>query len=223
MKDKRLNLRGWLTPLIDRVTTWFTSPSKMFFEPRTKSLERKSLKATAKRAKQVDTYVVAGLFVEVASYFAVVFLRTRCLLCTAVCGALTAVVIVKILEIPSTALRVALFDRVHLDRGVEHGVASRARMVVLGFVNYVELIACFAVIYAWAPEALGLSEPDWFAPFYLSAVSQLTIGYGELHPEGWLRPIACIQGLLALMLILLLIGRFITMLEQDVNLEDTTP
>jgi hypothetical protein len=47
---------------------------------------------------------------------------------------------------------------------------------------------------------------------HLSVVTQLTIGFGDLAPTGWLRPIVWLQGGSGLALIALFITRYLSML-----------
>src|SRR5207248_3677051 len=89
----------------------------------------------------------------------------------------------RILDIAATAVRLSLFDRRHRSANASLAVASHERVVVLGLVNYVELVICFASIYAGFPDSIhGLR--DGLDVIHLSVISQLTIGYGDIYPEG---------------------------------------
>jgi hypothetical protein len=49
--------------------------------------------------------------------------------------------------------------------------------------------------------------------FYLSVITQLTIGYGDVYPTGWLRVVAAIQGLVGALFIILVIARLVASLR----------
>ena len=74
-----------------------------------------------------------------------------------------------------------------------------ARTLVLGGINYVELSFCFGVIYALNYQSLQMASRPITA-FYFSIITQLTIGYGDVSPKGWMRLVAATQGLIGALL-----------------------
>jgi hypothetical protein len=84
-------------------------------------------------------------------------------------------------------------------------------------------LICFACIYTLGRDHIHLSQSrllDWFDPLYLSAISQFTIGYGDLSPMSWLGAVVCVQGLLAVILLVLRIARFVAQLKRDISLDE---
>jgi hypothetical protein len=49
--------------------------------------------------------------------------------------------------------------------------------------------------------------------FYFSFITQLTIGFGDVYPIGWLRIVAVIQGLTAALFVLLIFGAIVSSLR----------
>jgi hypothetical protein len=205
--SKGTQTRGWITPLVDKFSFFVLLPSRIVLGPRDMGMA--SLEATAKRARRVDTYVAIWFCIEIASFVIVTVWPTMLLR-----WLFLALVSFRVLAICATAIRAALFDRDAVPEGQAPMVASHARMVILGCVNYVELILCFATCYAMWPNNLSHAT-DWFDPLYFSAICQLTIGFGDLYPMGGLRGVSVLQGLIAIAVILLLVGRYIAMLRSE--------
>src|SRR5262245_51354360 len=100
----------------------------------------------ANRARKVEYFVLAYLFLDVLA-FASAFTTTnsvRLLFWTWAC--------LRIIDIIQATVNVTLFDRLR-NREADK-VASTSRLVVLGFVNFAELLLCFAVLYADSIESL---------------------------------------------------------------------
>ena len=119
------------------------------------------------------------------------------------------VVASRIIEVIQVTVNATLFDA--LSGRPEELVSHRIRMIVLAGVNFVELWLCFGVIYAAGYLSLrGAGRP--VTAFYFSIITQLTIGYGDVYPTGWLRVVAATQGLLGILFVILVFGRFIASL-----------
>jgi hypothetical protein len=110
----------------------------------------------------------------------------------------------KILEIIRVTVSVVLFD--------EGIVASVQRTFILAAVNFLELGLCFGLFYALHKDLLG-GEVGALTGFYFSFITQLTIGFGDVHPMGWLRIVAVIQGLTAALFVLLVFGKIVASLR----------
>jgi hypothetical protein len=91
-----------------------------------------------------------------------------------------------------------------------------ARAVVYGFTYFFESIFCFAAFYAAFPQFVIVttktSGPILDA-IHLSFVTAFTIGYGDVAPIGWLRPVAWIQGASSMILVVLMVGRYVGLLQ----------
>jgi Ion channel len=96
--------------------------------------------------------------------------------------------------------------------------ASVARLVILGMINYVELIVSFGIVYAAGcracPEFVSFSgtlKPETVRDYvYFSGVTQLTIGYGEYSPHGLTRLFAMLQALIGLNVTMFSFARFVS-------------
>jgi len=123
-----------------------------------------------------------------------------------------AVVLVsyRVFETVQAVVNVTLFDHFRIEG--THRVAGVTRSVVLGLWNYFELIVCFGVLYA--------AHPGWLASdvkvnsYYFSAITQLTIGYGDIRPVGSGRLIAVFQGLIGLFILVVVLARFVTLMPE---------
>ena len=117
---------------------------------------------------------------------------------------------VRICDIIQTTVNATLFNPL---RSIGNRAASRVRLVVLAFVNIVELCVCFGVVYAADYTRLhGAGQPA--TGFYLSVITQLTIGFGDVYPTGYLRAVAAAQGLLGLAFFILVCARVVASLPQ---------
>jgi len=104
-----------------------------------------------------------------------------------------------------------------IQRSVVTKVKRVARTLALAIINYVELALCFGIIYGFNSGSLNDSahphQPTQpIIGFYFSIITQLTIGYGDVSPTGWLRAVAAIQGLVGAFFIILIFARIVTSL-----------
>jgi len=208
---------GFLTEAVRRLfhfAKWLSVVSWLgliypLFKPRSelKPDEFGQAEFTKRRARAIDLYVTIWLVVEllVVSISCSVDLSFVARLLVAV------VVSLRIVEIVQVTVNVALFDAV--SGRPEELVGSRVRMLVLAGLNFLELLLCFGTIYAVNYKGLsGAGKP--VTGFYLSAITQLTIGYGDVYPTGWLRLVAAIQGLMGALFLILVVARFVASLRQ---------
>jgi len=217
-----------ITDLVRRAFEWakWLSPMQWLgirwplFRPRNAltPTEVASQDFTRRRARTIEQYLVCWLIIEV------VFVGLACMgpWQSVVRLLVTMAIALRIVEIIQVTVNATLFDA--LSGRPDERVASRTRMIVLAGVNFCELWLCFGVIYAMNYGALiGAGRP--VTAFYLSIITQLTIGYGDVHPTGWLRLVAATQGLSSLVFIVLVFGRFMASLPrvQGILDEDLTP
>jgi hypothetical protein len=183
------------------------------------------------RSRRVDTFVAICLVAEILCLL---------LLCRhlrpAIARLALAFVVWRVIDILATDLRVSLFESFDRRRDTERNkdlryvYSSPSRVIVLGVINYLELIVCFAAIYAFGADHVtaDLRPATWlFASnpviekcLHLSFVTQITVGYGDLVPNGWLRPVAWLQCFAGLGIVALLIARYMTVLPGDRGLRD---
>ncbi|MFA5901518.1 MAG: potassium channel family protein [Hyphomicrobium sp.] len=157
---------------------------------------------TKRRIAHVDRYVLVWLAVEAILVVAVILPGRRPV---EIRAAAVAFVSLRIFDIMQRVMNVALMEGVGENRAV---VASFTRSIVLALVNFFELCICFGVIYASDyPRLNGAGRP--LSGFYFSVITQLTIGYGDIYPTGYARVIAAIQGLAALVFIVLVFARVV--------------
>lgn len=104
-------------------------------------------------------------------------------------------------------------------------VYSPARVVILGIINYFELIIYFAGLYTLFPNKLSSYQQGqivWDSLWkgaYFSVSNQLLNVYGDIQPIGWMKIFACFQGFLGLLVLVLLIGQFVNALPRTISLE----
>ena len=157
---------------------------------------------TRRRVQLVDGYVAAWIAIEISLCARVLpfqHLSTswKCLV--------IVIASIRIIEIVQVTVNVAVFDRL---KRRDNKVASFDRLVVLSFVNFLELCICFGLLYASDWHRLSGAGRSATA-FYFSAITQTTIGYGDVYPTGYLRIIAACQGIISLVFAALVFTRFV--------------
>jgi potassium channel LctB len=169
------------------------------------------LRAARRRGRRVEAYLGAWLAIEAAA----VILGTRCRN-PWVTGAFLALMAGRILDIIQITGNVALFDRLKINWRYYY-VENTVRTILLSLVNYVEFIVGFGFIYCVAGRGgkwLAFRESP-FDGYYFSGVTQLTIGYGDIVPAGWIKYLALMQGFLGFLYTILILGRFIALLPSQ--------
>jgi hypothetical protein len=161
------------------------------------------------RARAVERYMVGVLIVLAILIVLMQFgsLRERWWLA----GTVVVIASLKIIEVLQVTLNATVFDR--YSGRPDDQVASTARMVVLAMVNFLELGASFGLIYSVFLQHLCGAHNAGDA-FYFSAITQLTIGFGDIHPEGFLKPVVAAQGFAGVAFVLLVVARLVNALPQ---------
>ena len=131
-----------------------------------------------------------------------------------------ALAVVRILDIFQSSVNMSVFDQLRTEKSLV--ISSAVRTLVLSFLNYIELLVCFGIIYA-SMDGLLLGSSGWLDDLYFSVVTQLTIGYGDIHPIGWARFVSVSQGLIAVAFTILIFGRIVSVLPAIGSVMSHTP
>ncbi len=161
--------------------------------------------ATVRRAKRVEGYIIAWFTAEVVLLW-----------CSAASVSLPpwvprTIVVVRILDIFQTSVNLSVFDQLRTDERLL--ISSAVRTLVLSFLNYIELLVCFGILYSTLEGSL-IGSVGWLDDLYFSVVTQLTIGYGDIHPVGWARVVSVLQGLVSVAFTILIFGRIVAVLPR---------
>lgn len=168
------------------------------------------LEAARRRGRRVEGYLIAWFTLEAA---AVAFGTTSTN--PWVTGGFLALMSGRILDIIQSTGNISLFDRLKINWRYYY-VENTVRTILLSLINYVEFIVCFGFIYCVAGRGgrvLALPESP-FDGYWFSGVTQLTIGYGDIVPMGWVKYLALFQGFLGFLFTVLILGRFIALLPE---------
>lgn len=118
---------------------------------------------------------------------------------------------IRILDIFQSSVNLSVFDQLRTEERVM--ISSAVRTLVLSFLNYLELLICFGIVYVTMLSKLHGAE-GWMDAIYFSVVTQLTIGYGDIRPIGAARVVSAIQGLIAVAFTILILGRIVSVLPK---------
>ncbi len=164
--------------------------------------------STIRRSRRVESYLILWFVVEL-------------LLVAAAATELSwplwiprALVIVRILDIFQAAVNMSVFDQLRTHEQLV--ISSAVRTLVLSFVNYIELGVCFGLLYGTLSGSL-VGSTGILDDLYFSAVTQLTIGYGDIRPLGWARFVSVVQGAISVAFTILMLGRIVGLLPRIVT------
>jgi preprotein translocase subunit SecY len=165
-------------------------------------------------ANLVDAYVLAWLLALVLlgllAYHVEGIVRIVC----------STIAVWRLLEIVSYSAHNVLGE------STPQAFQSYRRTVVLAVANFIEVAAAFAVIYAAGKSRLQppVSRPlDAMDPFYFSLITQLTVGYGDCKPTGWLRGIAMLQAVTGTLLLIAILSRFVGLIRSPGVMDESRP
>lgn len=216
---------GWLLPLgvsvVNGVFDLAVRVTHVDVLRRTFADQRGRRHAMAARS---DTLAVVALLLGAAAFLLVPVLGPAWL------GVVWGYVVVRVGLLVVTMLRVSLTWRYAATHALWFD-ESVHRVVMLALLSYLEAMLLFAAVYAGYPELIqnagGVIKPMaagsvpelWLDAFHLSAMTQMTVGYGDLRPLSWLRLVASAQVMVALLLLSLILAQFVSRLHTD-RLED---
>ncbi len=118
---------------------------------------------------------------------------------------------IRIVDIFQSSVNLSVFDQLRTDERIV--IASAVRTLVLSFLNYLELLICFGIVYVTMLEKLSGAD-GWMDAIYFSVVTQLTIGFGDIRPLGVARFVSATQGLVAVAFTILILGRLVSVLPK---------
>jgi Ion channel len=118
---------------------------------------------------------------------------------------------IRILDIFQSSVNLSVFDQLRTEERVV--ISSAVRTLVLSFLNYLELLICFGIVYVTMLSKLHGAE-GWMDAIYFSVVTQLTIGYGDIRPLGEARLVSSLQGMIAVAFTILILGRIVSVLPK---------
>jgi Ion channel len=167
-------------------------------------------KAAARRARRVDLFICGCIALEILG---VIIGGTSFGHTTIVRWLLVIAVVLRLIDIIQVNINLSLFDVLHTGKDY-HYMASVVRSIINVMINYFEIILCYGILYGYCEPHLDKAR-DWMDAFYFSAVTQVTVGFGEMMPRGALRWVTVSQFLLGYFFTALIIGRFISLLPQS--------
>lgn len=190
---------------------------------RARMTEEELAKSMKRQTRLTDVYLLICFTTEAALVLVVSFLggQVSGWKAALICG----LAALRILDIFQVNINMVVFDRMRLSSHYPRAlnvvstgwrkqyVASYTRTFVLTVLNYFELLVCFGLMYSVGLGYL-VKAGSWTDAFYFSAISQLTIGYGDLSPEGPLKLVAVIQGIAGFFFGLLVLARIFTILPK---------
>lgn len=186
------------------------SPARLVRRSRSAHVSSEAFRAdphasTVRRSRRVEAYIIAWFVMEAA------LVGTAAAHLAWPLWVPRLIVIVRILDIFQQSVNMSVFDQLRSDERLV--ISSAVRTLVLSFLNYVELLVCFGILYTSLPGSLAGST-GWIDDLYFSVVTQLTIGFGDIRPIGTARLIASAQGLVSVIFTILMLGRIVSVLPK---------
>lgn len=107
-------------------------------------------------------------------------------------------------------------------KGKKYAIKSVPRIVTLAFLNYFEILFCFAIFYR--NLYFLFQNPDIMLQpshsLYFSVVTMSTLGYGDITPSHWFGMfLVSIQTLVGILIAFVIIARFVTQLPKHRTLK----
>ena len=166
--------------------------------------------ATIRRARNVDIYILSCVAFE---FLGVLLVSTPAAHIPWLQYTLEIVLLLRLIDIFQVNINLSLFDVLRTGKQYNY-MASIVRSIINVIINYFEIIICYGVFYFYHLPRLEKAS-NWVDAFYFSAITQVTVGFGEMMPHGHLRWLTVTQFLLGYFFTALIIGRFISLLPQS--------
>jgi hypothetical protein len=171
-----------LTYLVERIFHLLKEPASWLLKDRIefqafKEWDSERTAITTRRTNFVEIYICGWLLIEILSVVALIaFGHHPLVLWTA-----RVLMVLRIIDIVQAAVNVNVLDQ--LRAPATHQVASVIRILVLSGVNLIELIVSFGSLYLSFIHLIS-GATHWADAFYFSAITQLTVGFGDISPVG---------------------------------------
>ena len=213
----KLSSHGLITPILERVFSFLHAVSLPYLLLRYGPLARYRQGLPPKQGHAFESVVVEACVllwvgVEAAILLLLPYGQARGLW---IAGGFLAGI--RAADIVQVSVNTYVFDHIRVRRS--RIIKSAVRTLLLNFVNYLELICCFAIIYSalptGLPNATGIGDT-----IYFSAISQLTVGYGDIAPHGGARIVAVVQGIIGLIFTVFVLGRIVSLLPKVAESSD---
>lgn len=217
-------VKGWIAPLLVRVVVALSKGGTSLLPdpvipPGLSAC--KALELAETRARAVDTFVAVCWSVEV------LFLV---LLCTLDSNWFRLPMLLllgwRVVDVVAADLKMSIFDP-FMEETTLTGVrpdyvpTTATRVLTLVALNYFELLLAFAGFYVVGSKQLVQSTTSltWLdgrcgtleRALHMSFMTQLTIGFGDLVPNSWLRLVVWLQGCLGLLMIAIIVTRYMSL------------
>ena len=124
--------------------------------------------------------------------------------------------VLRLIDIIQVNVNMILFDGL---RFAQNRIVKYSRWIVLLIWHYLELILIFGFFYFLCKSDLN-GYRSIIDSYYFSAVTQLTIGYGDIYPVGWVKVMVGVQGIIGTFFSILIIAKVITLLPNMRDLEE---
>ncbi|MCX7744287.1 MAG: potassium channel family protein [Flavobacteriales bacterium] len=160
-----------------------------------------------KRAIYIEIILIAFLIIELTvPYVYANYLQTRWF--KIVC---TVILTLRLIDIIQVNVNLLLFDIIRTTS--TSLITKYTRAIILIIWNYFEIILIFGFYYLSNNHLLkGYSV--WSDAYYFSGITQITIGYGDLSPSGYLRLATFCQGLIGTIFLVFIISRIISLIPE---------
>ena len=181
---------------IEKIVRLFLSSSQLFF-PAVYLKYIVSRKGSEYADLTVDFYVLLKVL------FPLLIIINEWQDSSIVIGIMVYLMLETILYIPTLIFASDLFSQPR----------SYKRSMLLLFLNYLEMVFSFAVLYSFNTY---FNKPfiHWFDPIYFSTISASTIGYGDFYPVAPMgKFLVSIQSMLVLMYVVLFLNFFSTKIK----------
>lgn len=213
---KKLGIIGFLVEKIFYLLKYF--PPQLFVEERAKHQnrlqnlsEKEKHRAIDKRMQKTEIVIILYILFYIFSIsFMSLILRHSFLKYSVL-----ALVTLRLIDIIQVNVNILLFDSLRINTSkIKPFIYSSVRSIILVLFNFFEIALLFGFYYTLINYgSLNSKAPILISDkFYFSFITQLTIGYGDIAPEGFYKLLAVIQGLIGYFFTILIISRFLVLL-----------